>query len=288
MRWSGYHEILDGNFKVVDWYHVTDRLVVPFGIEKLPESGLRVRWLDLDQMRDNLDAYWHNEAYTEKTRKLGYTARSLGMTHARMQEALGAYVGNLNKGMAKVPTAKLFGDLYFKGNEKRGAQFRDMLYLIRDIAPSQGVKYENNPPWDLGAERKSEAAGRKEIPGREDVRRPGGTSTISDGRLDRMEAIKPAPREDAFKVPYKYKAYNSMEANFQPADTLVEPMGNGSVATDKRTGWRMVSKDGRSQRLYRPDGTLHGVYSSADEAKLVLNKLMLKDAHTQLKKSYAP
>jgi SAM-dependent methyltransferase len=67
-----------------------------------------------------------------------------------------------------------------------------------------------------------------------------------------------------------------MEANFQPADTLVEPMGKGSVATDKRTGWRMVSKDGRSQRLYRPDGTLHGIYSSADEAKLVLNKLSLK------------
>lgn len=283
MRWSGYHEILDGNGRVVDWYHVTDRLVVPFGIEKELESGLRVRWLDLDQMRDNLNAYRNNPAYIARTKKLGYTATSLGMTHARMQEALGAYFSNLNKGMAKVPTAKLFGDLYFKGNEERGAQFRDMLYLVRDIAPSKGVKYENKPPWDLGAERKAEPSKRKEIPGREDVRRPGGTSTISDGRLDRMEAIKPAPRGEAFKVPYKYKAYNSMEANFQPADTLVEPMGNGSVATDKRTGWRMVSKDGKSQRLYRPDGTLHGVYSSAEEAKLALNKLMLKDAERQMK-----
>jgi hypothetical protein len=261
--------------------------VVPFGIEKLPESGLRVRWLDLDQMRDNLNAYLNNPDYIKRTKELGYTAVSLGLGYhkglpnfKKFLEALGIYFANLNKGMAKVPTAKLFGDLYFKGNEQRGAQFRDMLYLIRDIAPSQGVKYENNPPWDLGAERKSEPAARKEIPGRENVRRPGGTSTISDGRLDRMEAIKPAPSGDAFKVPYKYKAYNSMEANFQPADTLVEPMGNGSVSTDRRTGWRMVSKDNKKQRLYRPDGTLYGTYGSVDEAKSALNKLTLKAVQT--------
>jgi len=275
MRWSGYHEILNEKGQVVDWYHVTDRLVVPWGIEKLPDSGLRVRWLDLDQMRDNLNAYLNNPAYIKRTKDLGYTARSLGLSHAKMQQALGAYVANLNKGASKVPTAKLFGDMYFKGDEKRGAQFRDMLYLVRDIAPAKGIKFENNPPWDIGSARQAEAAMRKAIPGREEVRRPGGTSTISDGRLDRMEVINPAPEGEGFKVPYKYKAYNSMESNFQPADVLVESLGNGSVATDKRTGWRMVSKDGRSQKLYRPDGSLHGVYKSAEEAKLALNKLSI-------------
>ena len=280
VRWSGYHEILNEKGQVVDWYHVTDRLVVPFGIEKLPNSGLRVRWLDLDQMRDNLDAYRNNPEYIARTKALGYTAKSLGMTHPVMQQALGLYLENLNKGANKIPTAKLFGDIYFKGNEQQGAKFRDMLYLVRDIAPSKGVVYENNPPWDIGTARAAEAAVRKKIPGREEIRRPGGTSTISDGRLDRMDTIKPVPKGEQYSMPYKYKAYNSMEANFQPADVLVEPMGNGSVSTDRRTGWRMVSKDNKTQRLYRPDGTLYGTYSSADEAKAALDKLTLKAAQT--------
>jgi hypothetical protein len=247
---------------------------------------MNVRVFDLDQMRDNLNSLNNDPVKLEQLKKDKLPVpKNVGMTYGKVLEALGLYFENLNQSVP-VPSDKLFADKYFNGDMTKGKYFRDLLYIIRDIPQDKVPMSEmyNLPPiQSTFTSRTGEKAKRKEVPGREEKRRPGGTNTIANVRLDRITGIKPAPKGENFPIDYRQHAFNKAQGNFQPADTIAETLGTGTVITDKRTGWRMVSKDGRSQRLYRPDGTLHGIYSSADEAKIVLNKLTLKDAEKQMR-----
>lgn len=277
-RLSAYHAI-DVNGRTADFYKIKDRLVMAFALAKTETSGMNVRVFDLDQMRDNLNALNNDPVKIQqlKTDKLPIP-KNVRMTYGRVLEALGLYFDNLNQSVP-VPSDKLFADKYFDGDLVKGKYFRDLLYIIRDIPQDKVPMSEmyNMPPIKaVFTARTGEKAKRKQVPGREEKRRPGGTNTIANVRLDRITGVKPAPKGENFPIDYRQHAFNKAQGNFQPADTVVENLGNGTVITDKRTGWRMVSKDGKKQRVYRPDGSLLGIFNSVDEAKAALNKLEVK------------
>jgi hypothetical protein len=67
-----------------------------------------------------------------------------------------------------------------------------------------------------------------------------------------------------------------------------ELIGKGMVLDDSVSGYRIISKDGKSARLMGPTGELIGNFSSVDDARRRANKLTMMQLRRDTKKAYAP
>lgn len=66
---------------------------------------------------------------------------------------------------------------------------------------------------------------------------------------------------------YESEKSRNKQLTFLPENLQTEQLGIGGVLTDKNTGYRIVSKDGKRFGLYGPDNARIGIFSSQEEAQ---------------------
>lgn len=67
-----------------------------------------------------------------------------------------------------------------------------------------------------------------------------------------------------------------------------ELIGKGMVLDDSVSGYRIISKDGKTARLMGPTGQVIGYFNSVDDARRRANKLTMMQLRRDTKKAYAP
>jgi len=68
----------------------------------------------------------------------------------------------------------------------------------------------------------------------------------------------------------------NQQMTFLPETTQQEQLGQGMLATDTTTGYRMLSKDGKKFGLYGPDNQRIGIFSSQEDARKRAEKELRK------------
>lgn len=63
------------------------------------------------------------------------------------------------------------------------------------------------------------------------------------------------------------EAVRDKQLTFLPSNVKTEQMEIGGVLTDEKTGYRIVSKDGKKFHLYGPNNQMVGIYSSQESAR---------------------
>lgn len=68
------------------------------------------------------------------------------------------------------------------------------------------------------------------------------------------------------------------QITFLKDSTTRENAGTGFVSTDRDTGYRMVSKTGKTIQLYSPGGVMLGIFSNPESAQKAADKMLIRSA----------
>jgi hypothetical protein len=232
------------------YYPSMNKEVIVTGIYSSATSAPKIGIIDLSHIKANIRKQFNDPQFRSKLNFKGDSAAEIAAIEASLQ----AYMQNLSNKQA-IPSAELLG------GGKVGAFRRDVLQRAFQIS-RQDVEKVNaieNPLPRVTSKTESGQIGREHgVP----------YQWVRIDRLVRAFEGKKFTFDQG-------NAYTRILANFQPADALKESLGAGSVNTDTRTGFRLVSKDGKSQRLFDPNGKLVGVFASEEDAVNSLDKMTL-------------
>lgn len=87
----------------------------------------------------------------------------------------------------------------------------------------------------------------------------------SDEQFSMLKRINESINADISN--YEAERARNKQLTFLPENLQTEQLGVGGVLTDKNTGYRIVSKDGKRYGLYGPDNQRIGIFGSQDEAQ---------------------
>jgi len=66
---------------------------------------------------------------------------------------------------------------------------------------------------------------------------------------------------------YERERLRNVPLTFIGENTVSEPLGNGYITTDNKTGYRIVSRDGNKFKLYAPDNKRIGIFDDFEHAR---------------------
>lgn len=92
----------------------------------------------------------------------------------------------------------------------------------------------------------------------------------SDEQFSMLKRISESISADV--ASYEAERSRNKQITFLPENLQTEQLGVGGVLTDKSTGFRIVSKDGKKFALYGPDNQRVGIFSSQDDAQKKADK----------------